>query len=401
MMPWWYDAADCVFDFVHCSMTTELTIMKATSILGFAVLTLLSVPTSTLAESFGTGANQFTIDFVLIGNPDNRPDTSGDPNPAGSVPYVYRMGKYEVSRDMVAKASDAGNLGISLDPMTVVAGGPRPNMPGTGVTWNEAARFVNWLNSSQGFPQAYKFSTQPGDTDYDASENILLWQLGDIGYNPTNRFRNSLARYFLPSAHEWYKSAYYDPDGNGGNGGYWDFPTGSDSAPTPVDSGTIAGTAVYRQTFAQGPADVTEAGGLSPFGAMGLGGNVLEWEETDRDLINDDPRSLRATRGGDFETMAPSEMSALDHKHVSNPTSQDLAIGFRVASIPEPNSLLLGSIGTALLLFGKRLPVPPVARFQRRNRVSANWQRQNPCRRVASHENAPGFPVTRSWHKTT
>ena len=88
--------------------------------------------------------------------------------------YVYFIGKFEVSRDMVQKASDEGKLGITLDAMRRVTGGPRPDMPATGVSWNEAARFVNWLNTSQGYPPAYKFSSQPGDQGYDANANIDL-----------------------------------------------------------------------------------------------------------------------------------------------------------------------------------------------------------------------------------
>ena len=85
-----------------------------------------------------------------------------------------------------------------------------------------------------------------------------------------------MARYFLPSVDEWYKAAYYDPT----SGVYYDYPTGSDTAPTAVASGTAAGTAVYNQLLAQGPADITLAGGLSPYGTMGQGGNVSELEET-------------------------------------------------------------------------------------------------------------------------
>ena len=32
----------------------------------------------------------------------------------------------------------------------------------------------------------------------------------DPGYDPTNLYRNSLAKYFLPSLNEWHKAAYYD-----------------------------------------------------------------------------------------------------------------------------------------------------------------------------------------------
>jgi hypothetical protein len=80
----------------------------------------------------------------------------------------------------------------------------------------------------------------------------------------------------LPSEHEWYKAAYY----SGGGTTYFDHATGSDVIPTAVASGTGAGTAVYLQSFAAGPAAITEAGGLSAYGKMGQNGNVLEWHES-------------------------------------------------------------------------------------------------------------------------
>ena len=110
-----------------------------------------------------------------------------------------------------------------------------------------------------------------------------MWASGDAGFNAANPFRNSQAHYFLPSLDEWYKAAYYDPT----NGVYYDFPTGSDSLPTAVAGGTAAGTTVIDQPIDNGPADITLAGGLSPYGTMGQGGNVLEWQETEFDLVND------------------------------------------------------------------------------------------------------------------
>ena len=289
-----------------------------------------------VAVSFGSGANQFNMDFVTIGNPGNAADTTGNPNPAGSVAYVYNIGKYEVSRDMVTKANEEGGLKITLSPMGDVTGGPRPNMPATGVSWNAAARFVNWLNTSHGFQPAYKFAVQPSDAEYNADENILLWQSGEPGYNAANPFRNSLAQYFLPSVHEWYKAAYYDPHANRGLGGYWDYPTGSDTAPTAVSGGTAAGTAVYSQPLEQGPADITNAGGLSSYGVMGLGGNVWEWEETEYDLVNDNRSSSRGLRGGVWDFF-PNLLAASNRNFVVVPSDGVNFVGFRVASISEPS----------------------------------------------------------------
>jgi len=79
---------------------------------------------------------------------------------------------------------------------------------------------------------------------------------------------------------------------------YYDYPTGSDSAPTPVYSGTLAGTAVYDRDISDGPADIASAGGLSPYGTMGQGGNVLEWMESASDGTNDSGSENRVWRGG-------------------------------------------------------------------------------------------------------
>jgi hypothetical protein len=258
--------------------------MKNTATRALLLLTHLCVPAA-YADTFGSGVNTFDIEFVTIGNPGNPADTTGNPNPAGSVPHSYRIGKFEISRGMVTKANNAGGLEITLEDMSRNTGNGA-NRAATGVSWNEAARFVNWLNTSTDSPPAYKFSVQPGQIGYDANDNIELWTISDAGYNPNNLYRNSLARYFLPSVDEWYKAAYYDPNANGGAGGYWNYQTGSDSAPTPV---TAAGTAVASGDGAggtgyvlpRGPADIMQAGGLSPYGTMGQGGNVLEWEETD------------------------------------------------------------------------------------------------------------------------
>ncbi len=267
-----------------------------------------------VADSFGSALNTFNIEFITIGNPSNVADSTGAPNPAGSVAVNYRIGKFEISEQMIDKANNLGGLGITKDTRG-------PNKPATNVSWVEATKFVNWLNTSTSGTPAYKF---------DASGNFQLWQPGDAGYNPNNLYRNSLAQYFLPSIDEWYKAAYHNPSG----GNYFNFATGSDSVPTPVASGTAAGTAVFRQSAATGPADVTLAGGLSPYGTMGQGGNVFEWEETDFDLIND-ASTTRDYRGGSWNTNFNAGISSSSRLGASA-LSAASNIGFRVASAPEP-----------------------------------------------------------------
>lgn len=144
--------------------------------------------------NFGIGANQFAVEFVTVNNAGNLPDGTGDPNPSGAVPYEYRIAKYEISRDMITKANAAGGVGITLFDMTFL-GGNGPDRPATGITWFEAAKFANWLNTSSGFSPAYKF---------DGSGNFQLWSPQDSGFDSANRFRNTRARYVIPTTDEWY-----------------------------------------------------------------------------------------------------------------------------------------------------------------------------------------------------
>ena len=289
-----------------------------------------------LLQTFGSGANQFTMEFVTIGNPGNAADTTGSPNPAGAVSYTYNIGKYEVSRDMINKANTAGSLGITMADM-ISYGGPGVNRPATGVSWYEAAKYVNWLNTSTGGTAAYKF---------DGSGNFQLWSAGDAGYNANNMFRNILAKYVIASRDEWYKAAYGNLNGTWNN-----YTTGSYSAPTAVASGTAANTAVYGQSVSTGPADITNAGGLSPYGTMGQGGNVWEWNETAFDGSNNTAGELREVRGGSWFlnsfNFVASYRESLDP--LSNPNR-----GFRVASVPEPSALSLLAVALGALAVMRR-----------------------------------------------
>ena len=293
---------------------------------------------TSLLETFGAGANEFTMEFVTIGNPGNAADTTGAPNPAGSVAYTYNLGKQEVSRDMITKANAEGSLGITLQNMQYY-GGNGVNRPATGITWYEAATFVNWLNTSTGGTAAYKFS---GST-------FQLWSAGDAGYNANNKFRNSLAKYVIASSNEWYKGAYGKRDGSWSN-----YPNGSNSAPNPVAGGTATDTAVYGGQ--SGPADIDNAGSLSDYGTMGQGGNVWEWNETAYDGSNNtagewsEDRDVRGDSWSDIGSYylgASGRIGAL-------PADESKDYGFRVASVPEPSAVSLLAIGLGGLAILRR-----------------------------------------------
>jgi len=298
-----------------------------------------------ITETFGTGANAFTIDFVEIGNPGNQSDyrwvelgyyRQGTP---GSVSYRYNIGKYEISRDQIVKANTSGGLGITLFDMTLYGyGGNGVNRPATGISWLEAARYVNWLNSSKGYQAAYKF----------VNGVFSIWSPDDVGYDPNNIVRNSNAKFVIPSQNEWYKSAYGSP-----NGTWYIYPTGSDKIPRGTSGGTSPNTAVYgSSTYGgqTGPADINNAGGLSAWGTMAQGGNVQEWMETAS--WGESVVSRRMMGGGSWnlgysgfydDILNGSSIGAEER------WSEGETFGFRVAMIPEPSCISLLALGTVVM----------------------------------------------------
>jgi formylglycine-generating enzyme required for sulfatase activity len=132
----------------------------------------------------------------------------------------------------------------------------------------------------------------------------------------------------------------------GGAANYWDYPTGSDTVPTAVTGGTDAGTAVFiGNGVSPGvPAFVSNAGGLSAYDTMGQGGNVWEWNEA---VIG----SYRGLRGGSFDGTG---IVLASNRDFNNPMREGDAFGFRVASVPEPASLGLITLGGLALLKRRR-----------------------------------------------
>ena len=286
------------------------------------------------AVTFGTGANTFTMDFTTIGSPGNADDTTGDPNPAGAVGYTYQMGTYEVSEDMITKYN--ANFGTA-NSLAITKSARGADKPATDVSWNEAARFVNWLNTSQGYQAAYNFTTTG------VNDNIALWSSGDAWQQDgENLFRNKDAHFWLPSMDEWYKAAFYDPVTDT----YREYATANGLVPTAVASGTGANTAVFGGQYEV--ADITLAGGLSAFGVMSLSGNVWEWDETSYDLSNSSASSSRGLRGGYWHSFSFDVSSSVRYDY--NPVYEgDYGLGFRVAShssaaVPEPASCMVWSV---------------------------------------------------------
>jgi formylglycine-generating enzyme len=288
-------------------------------------LLALGYQTASAQDTFGSGANQFSLDFTTIGNAGNSADTTG----FGSVGYNYRIGTYSVSQNQIDAATASGLAHVT-------AGAWSGDKPAANINWYESAGFVNWLNTSKGFAPAYNL-TRTG-----SNWSMSLWKETDAGYNANNQYRNTLANYFLPSVNEFYKAAYGKSDGSG----YYLYATASDTVPTAVASGTAANTAVYNQSLLQGPASVYEAGALSSYGTMGQTGNVWSWEEGAIDGLNNSPDENRGVRGGFWLDPAHYLKSSYRDLTVLPPDYENgYGLGFRVASVPEPSALSLLVIG--------------------------------------------------------
>ena len=147
--------------------------MKQHCILAIAVFALLLFPCNlALADTFGTGANQFTLDFVPI---------SGSTNPTPAQTTERRSRRFRHRRVRLSH----GHVRDHQRPVEQVQGrtwafrsrATRPSaydedfydwgtgttdVPTNRVSWYEAAQFVNWLNTSTGHQAAYKFTGTQG-----------------------------------------------------------------------------------------------------------------------------------------------------------------------------------------------------------------------------------------------
>lgn len=310
-------------------------------------LALLMLCANSYADTFGSGTNAFTIDFVTVGNAGNADDagTTGIySSPFGGVAYEFRMGTYEISQDAIMKATASGMIGVTAGPWT-------GSQPATGIGWIGAAAFVNWLNVSTGHEPAYNLTYNYGWSTCLLWSSEDAWQLGG-----ENLCRNKDAYYFLPSDDEWYKAAYHKNDGATAN--YWDYPTGSDNVPDGID---YDGDQLFQAVFTQGyynqnhPNEITNVGSASSsYGTFGQGGNVCEWVESANDGSNDSPMEAHPTWGGYWGLYSYSEIYlSSSYRSETAFGVSNAQTGFRVASVPEPSIAIL-VIGTEIAWLLKR-----------------------------------------------
>jgi formylglycine-generating enzyme required for sulfatase activity len=308
---------------------------------GFLATAVFLAANGVMADIFGTGVNQFTIDFVGI---------SGATNPTSgycTVNHDYRMGAYEITNGQWNKFT--ASLGV---PVTGSGGGYDWNSGSTGliaptvaVSWYEAAQFVNYLNTSTGNQAAYKFTGTQGTTDY----AFAAWSNTDAGYDASNPYRNKAAKYFLPTANEWVKAGYW----NSATLTLQNYATKDGNPPTQGNGTTGIGWNYDDNGFATNPHGAWNVGSGSQElnGTYDMMGNVSEWMESPSVSGDYGASSFRASRGANWESgyLDPSWWFGC------SPATETNLTGFRVASVPEPSSVaMLVGIALAALLCWRR-----------------------------------------------
>lgn len=325
---------------------------------GAAIFAAFGVALSLTATSISAAID---IPLVKIGDPGNAADPTSNillPGGAeegdqlGAVSYEYFIGETEVTVTQYtaflnAVAADDthglfnpnGHLGTiersgtsGSYEYTVVEG--FENSPLRSINFYSSVRFVNWLTNGQPTGVQDASTTESG-----------VYELGGVT-NPdiTTIERNEAAflagGYALPTFDEWYKAAYYQPAGEGGDSdNYWLYPTSSNDVPVDGVDAWFDGHGA--------PLDVRS---FQPnfWGVSDLGGNVTEWSESaTRGNI-----TKRARLGGRFNGPADaSELAATSFLTQTPPQFSFAVMGFRVVAIPEPSTIALIVGGSGLLAF--------------------------------------------------
>lgn len=288
---------------------------------------------------------EFSIEMVVIDNPRNPPDPMRQGLKTGQVNYKFAISKYEITtaqyvaflnaiakddthevfKEGVTSAySHSYNNERIVDPFILRSGEAgayvyevKPgyeDLPVWGVSWFDAARFVNWLHN--GKPEG----AQTNATTEDGAYPLRGRDSGvDIPRRPN-------AKFWLPSSDEWHKAAYHNPDLPKKNQ-YNLYATGSDEDPQDAEVEGLIVTNPGPNTIAKGslrhPVPVGSCESKSAYGVHDMMGNVPEW--TDSVIVN----KHRGIRGGGVRNAVKKDELGAGN----DPTSASMQ-GIRVAGKP-------------------------------------------------------------------
>ena len=257
------------------------------------------------------------IDFVPIGNPGN----SNDPaRPYGAVSYPYSIGKTGVS---IAQWEEFYLLDPAVSGRTINDFNGNYNYWNTGsysvgvdapvafVSLNNAAQYANWLTSGNAMSGAYTIDSVSGAiTAMMSREDILA--TGNLYY-------------LVPTHDEWYKAAYFKPDGTG----YTLYANGLDTAPPKTTDGSTGWN--YGGALSPPMPWTVDSGDLEQNGTLNMNGNMNEFTQTERST------NRYWLRGGSYGNTADYLAASIEFDHYA--TSQFAGLGFRLVVIPDPGPI--------------------------------------------------------------
>lgn len=292
-------------------------------------------------------AQAVTINLLEVGSPGN-PGDSVDSRSVGSVSYIYEIAATEITNaqyvEFLNNVAATDTYGLFNTSMTTdVQGGiTRSGSPGSYtyatksatyadvpvnfVTVPSSARFANWMHNGQG----------NGDTE-----------TGSYTFTDATTFSRSVnATWVLPNEDEWHKAAFFNPGGND----YNDYANTSNSLPASTTPPGTAPAANYARIGAG--LLLTDVGAytgtVTEFGAFDMNGNVSEITETIKSAT-----SNYFFFGGDFASLS-GDLLNTNFSNTISPTNSASNVGFRLAYIPEPSSLLLLTFAASALVMRRR-----------------------------------------------
>lgn len=339
---------------------------------------VLHLPALFAAGPSAVRAKPVVVEMVRVGNPGNAPDATG----YGNVSYEYFIAKHETTigqytafLNAVAAEDLSGLYDLRMQSTVSCAGiqrlgepgaytyaviGPGgstppgaasgPNRPIALVTWFHAARFANWMANGQPTGRQNSATTEDGAYTLNGATSGLVSTRNAI--NPNT---GEPPAFFIPLENEWYKAAFYNPDLQGGAGGYHLYATQSDVSPGNVlGSGAnqvnyiIAATGFFSVTqspvFSPSQNYLTDIGAFtssaSYYGTFDQNGNVWEWTD-----LPGSPVTYRILRGGAWTSFADYLESV--YRLGSAADSTNTNVGFRLAApvIQAAPSLVIPMVG--------------------------------------------------------
>jgi len=291
------------------------------------------------------------------------------PSGVGSVSYGYRMSDYETTRaqyvdflNAVATSTSApgyvqalytGTAGTVSGVTRTLVGGAYQYSSTTGslpvgnLSWTAAARFVNWLNNGE------VSTTNTATLDTVLNSGAYTLTTSNTGMAPVARSVSttpgSTPKYWLPSADEWYKAAFYDPNNTTWN----NYQTNVSGTVPPTAANGIASSGTNVANYRTSGSIVSQAlpvgsfpNTKSPYGLYDMLGNVTEMTDTGNGT------GWYSVSGNYNITAANIPGWSITNQgrigSVVYLTQQSITNGFRVAgvaAVPEPETITLAAFG--------------------------------------------------------